>query len=83
MNEEQGPVDNSSTRLSPPNAASYRLCELDRANNETVASTSNKVSYCLATSAPPSDFWTDVHPQPLCIDGHVRVYWRRSADFSP
>jgi len=26
MNEEQEPADNSSTRLSPPNAANDRLC---------------------------------------------------------
>jgi hypothetical protein len=42
MNEEQEPVENSSTRLSPPNAASDRLCELDPANNETVGSTGNQ-----------------------------------------
>src|ERR1700733_15271195 len=41
MNEEQEPADNSSTRLSPPNAASDRLCELDPAKNETAASSSN------------------------------------------
>jgi hypothetical protein len=50
MNEEQEPANNRSTRLTPPNAAIDRLCELNPANIVKVALSAIKVLIALQPS---------------------------------